>query len=126
MADTLLDAVVLINVQVSTNWYWQLSYKSVIRIRAGLLDLLTQKMLRLRQEKGVESKVMTMMISDVQRIMSALSWVHELWVTPVETGLGIWLLWLQLGPSSLTVLGLALGMLTQRFDILFQDPLIML
>src|SRR4051812_26022078 len=66
-------------------------------------------MMRLRQEKGIESKVLTLMISDVQRIMGALAYGHEFWVAPIETGLATWLLWRQIGPSSLTVLGIALS-----------------
>jgi ATP-binding cassette subfamily C (CFTR/MRP) protein 1 len=64
--------------------------------------------MRLRQERGVESKVLTLMISDVQRTMGALAYGHEFWAAPIETGLATWLLWREIGPSSLTVLGIAL------------------
>ena len=65
--------------------------------------------MKLPQKDGVESKAMTLMISDVQRIVGALSFVHEFWASPLETALATWLLWRQVGPSALTVLGVALG-----------------
>jgi ATP-binding cassette subfamily C (CFTR/MRP) protein 1 len=80
-----------------------------MKVRGGLMGTISDKMMRLRQEKGVDSKVLTLMISDVQKIIGALAYGHELWVAPTETGLATWLLWRQIGPSSLTVLGIALS-----------------
>lgn len=83
-------------------------------------------MQKLRQENGVEAKILTLMISDVQRITSALAYMHEVWAVPLETGMGTWLLLRQVGPSSLTVLGIVLrkyncdcletGVLKDRFE----------
>lgn len=66
-------------------------------------------MFRLRHEKGVEAKVLTLMVSDLQRIVTSFVFIHDLWSSPVDTALATWLLWRQIGPSSLTVLALALG-----------------
>jgi ATP-binding cassette subfamily C (CFTR/MRP) protein 1 len=76
-------------------------------MRGGLVDAIFEKMLKLKQDKQTEAKVMTLMISDVQRITRTLSYMHELWSAPIETGIAVWLLWRQIGPSSLSVLGLA-------------------
>lgn len=79
-------------------------------IRGGILDSISQKLLRLSMsERGTEAKALTLMVSDVQRIVASLAYIHELWASPIETAIGTWLLWRQLGPSSLTVLGVALG-----------------
>jgi len=64
-----------------------------------------------KQDNGGESKMLTLMITDVQRISGTMVYIHELWAGPLETGLATWLLWRQLGPSSLTVLATAFGML---------------
>ncbi|KAI4863021.1 putative ATP-binding cassette transporter [Hypoxylon rubiginosum] len=100
--------LVYAGIAFSTGYYWHLSYKCVTKIRGGLLDAIFQKTLRLKQEKGVESKILTLMISDVHRIVTTLAYVHELWTAPLETAIGTWLLWRQVGPSSLTILGIAL------------------
>ncbi|KAF2277337.1 putative ATP-binding cassette transporter [Westerdykella ornata] len=91
--------------------YWQLNYKAVIMVRGGLVDSIFEKILKLKEDKDLESKALTLMISDVQRIVSSGAYFHELWAALVETGIATWLLWRQVGPSSLAVLGLALGTL---------------
>lgn len=74
-----------------------------------MITALSHKLLRIKQEKGIESKVLTMTISDLQRITAALRFSQEIWIAPVETGIGTWLLWRQVGPSSLAALGIVLG-----------------
>nr|A0A8J9WHR9.1 RecName: Full=ABC-type transporter phomO; AltName: Full=Phomopsin biosynthesis cluster protein O [Diaporthe leptostromiformis]BDA39144.1 ABC transporter [Diaporthe leptostromiformis] len=104
----LIGATFLIytGIAVSTGWYWSLSYKNVTKIRGGLVDGVSQKMLRLSQQHGTESKVLTMMINDVYRITSTLAYAHELWVAPIETAIGTWMLCRHVGPPGLVVLGI--------------------
>lgn len=86
-----------------------MSYKCVTKLRGGLIAGISDKMMRLQQEAGLESKVFTLIIADVQKITGALAYLHEIWAALLETGLATWLLWRQIGPSSLTVLGIALS-----------------
>jgi hypothetical protein len=79
-------------------------------------------MLRLREDKEIESKALTLTINDAQRISTSLTYIHELWAGLLETGLATWLLWRQVGPSSLTVLGLALSMF-MRISLVFPNTL---
>ena len=72
--------------QVADGWYRHLSYKIVAKLRAGLTDAITQKLLRLRLEKGLESKVLTLMVTDMQRVCQAFVSMHDLWSAPVDTG----------------------------------------
>lgn len=83
-------------------------------VRGGLVEIIFDKTLKLREDKNNESKTLTLMVSDAQRINSALQLMHELWAGPLETGLATWLLWRKVGPSSLTILGMALGLCTYR------------
>lgn len=83
--------------------------KCVTNIRGGLITALSHKMLKIKQDKGVEAKVLTIMIGDLQRIIGALGFVQEVWISPIETAIGTWLLWRQVGPSSLAALGIVLG-----------------
>jgi hypothetical protein len=69
-------------------------------------------MLRLRHEKGVEAKVLTLVIGDVHRISTVSAFVHEFWAAPIEAGIGVWLLWRQVGPASLAVLAVAASRLS--------------
>ncbi|KAF4626586.1 hypothetical protein G7Y89_g11569 [Cudoniella acicularis] len=96
-------------------------------VRGGLVGGIFEKILKLPYDKSTEAKAMTLMISDVQRISSALIHIHELWAGPLETALAIWLLWRQVGPSSLSVLGIALGkfkFMSSDFIQLMRDSII--
>lgn len=108
---------------MSTGWYWSLSYKNVAKIRGGLVDGVSQKMLRLSQQHGTESKVLTVMINDVYRITSTLAFSHELWVAPIETAIGTWLLCRQVGPPGLVVLGIIGGKLCPLLLFMGSPPL---
>jgi hypothetical protein len=78
-------------------------------VRGGLSVTVFEKLLRLREDIGLESRVMTLMFSDIQRIMSSLIYVHELWAGIVETGLATWLLYRQIGVACFAMLGIALS-----------------
>ncbi|KAF5876101.1 putative abc multidrug protein [Botrytis fragariae] len=95
-------------IAISTGWYWHMSYKYATKLRGGLIAKISDKLLRLKQETGLESKVFTLVIADVDKIISASAYIHEIWAVVLETGLATWLLWRQIGPSSLTVLAVAL------------------
>ncbi|THV51237.1 hypothetical protein BGAL_0118g00200 [Botrytis galanthina] len=95
-------------IAISTGWYWHMSYKYATKLRGGLIAKISDKLMRLRHETGLESKVFTLVIADVDKIVSASAYIHEIWAVVLETGLATWLLWRQIGPSSLTVLAVAL------------------
>lgn len=66
-------------------------------------------MMMLKSGKDIDSKVMTLMISDIERIEKAWVFIHEVWAAPMEIGLATWLLWRQVGPASMGVFALAIG-----------------
>ena len=67
------------------------------------------KMLRLPEDAGTESKAMALMVADVQRIATGLSYLHEIWATITEAAVFTYLLQDRVGTSSLAVVGLAIG-----------------
>ena len=52
---------------------------------------------------------MTLMSNDVQRIVRGLENFHEVWASTIEVCMAIWLLQLQLGWATMTVLAVFLG-----------------
>ncbi|KAI1128256.1 putative ATP-binding cassette transporter [Nemania abortiva] len=100
--------LVYAGIAVCTGWYYYMTFKMTTRVRGGLITAISHKMLRIKQEKGIESKLLTLMISDIQRITAALRFSQEIWIAPIETAIGTWLLWRQVGPTSLTALGIVL------------------
>ncbi|KAI0109485.1 putative ATP-binding cassette transporter [Nemania sp. FL0031] len=109
--------LVYAGIAVCTGWYYYMTFKMTTRVRGGLVTALSHKMLRIKQDKGVESKVLTLMISDIQRITAALRFSQEIWIAPIETAIGTWLLWRQVGPTSLTALAIVLVCLFASFFI---------
>ncbi|KAF2218105.1 hypothetical protein CERZMDRAFT_119613 [Cercospora zeae-maydis SCOH1-5] len=95
-------------IAVANAWYRTLGYRWATAGRALHTDLIVQKSARLVVDAGAEAQALTMMTSDVQRIVTATSFVHELWAAPLEAGVATWLLWRQLGPSALAALAMAL------------------
>ncbi|KAI0415678.1 putative ATP-binding cassette transporter [Xylaria grammica] len=100
--------LVYTGIAVATGWYYYATAKMITKVRGGLIAALNHKMLKIKQEKGNESKILTLMIGDIQRITVALGFAQEIWIAPIETAIGIWLLWRQVGPSSLAVLAIVL------------------
>ncbi|KDN63555.1 putative canalicular multispecific organic anion transporter 1 [Colletotrichum sublineola] len=102
-------APVIPRLAVSNSWYWRLTYKSVSIVRGGLVVVIFEKVLRLPEDVGIESQATTLMISDAQRIVSGLAFIHELWAGILETALATYLLQRIMGISSVAMLGLALA-----------------
>ena len=78
-------------------------------MRGGLVTLIFSKTLRLKEGEKAESRAMTLMTNDVQRIVTSLAFMHEVWAGILEATLATWLLERQVGLSSLTMVALALG-----------------
>lgn len=96
-----------VGIAAATGWYWHQAYRCAVIVRAGLATVIFEKVLRLPEGENVQSMATTLMVDDLQRIMSAIARGHEIWAGVIETGLATWLLYMQLGPSCFVMLGLA-------------------
>lgn len=71
--------------------------------RGSLVSLIFSKTLTIsalaNASKG--SNALTHMSTDVQRISRGLEALHELWASPVEVGIAVWLLERQMGAACL-------------------------
>ncbi|POS71828.1 canalicular multispecific organic anion transporter 1 [Diaporthe helianthi] len=96
-----------VGIAAATGWYWHLAYRCAVMIRCGLATTIFDKLLRVPEGQEVPALATTLMVDDLQRIMSAIARGHEIWAGVIETGLATWLLYRQLGPSCFVMLGLA-------------------
>jgi ATP-binding cassette, subfamily C (CFTR/MRP), member 1 len=94
---------------VCNGWYYQHVYKNATLVRGGLVTEIFRKLLQLPMSEKLESQTITLMSSDVERIMSSSVYLHETWASILEMLIATWLLVLQLGVSSISVFGLAVG-----------------
>ncbi|KAK3349094.1 canalicular multispecific organic anion transporter 1 [Lasiosphaeria hispida] len=96
-----------VGIAAATSWYWHQAYRCAVMVRGGLAIAIFEKLLRLPEGDELESKATTLMVGDLQRIMSAVARCHEVWAGTIDTGLATWLLYRQLGPSCFVMLGVA-------------------
>jgi hypothetical protein len=52
------------------------------------------------------------MNTDVDRVTASLKLLNEIWARLIEIGIGVWLLWRQLGAVSIAPITIVLGILT--------------
>jgi len=83
-------------------------YRCSVIARGGLVLAIFSKTLRLKENPETESRAMTLMVSDAQRISAGFAFVHELWAAVIEAAIFTYLLQDSMGLTSLCVLGLAI------------------
>jgi ATP-binding cassette, subfamily C (CFTR/MRP), member 1 len=98
-----------VGIAAATGWYWHQAYRCAVMVRLGLATAIFDKVLRLPEGEHVQATATTLMVEDLQRIMSATARGHEIWAGVIETGVATWLLYRQLGPSCFVMLGLTAG-----------------
>lgn len=81
------------------------------RIRAGLIASIFRHTVTLQETAVKDSTAITLMGTDVERIVQSLRLVHELWASIPEVAIGIWLLARQLGVASVVPLVICLASL---------------
>lgn len=68
-------------------------------LRSLLIDLVYRKTTRAIASSADDSKAVTLMSTDVERIQTGFLLMHELWATPIQVAVSYWLLYRQLGPA---------------------------
>ena len=99
----------LINLQVSTVLYSRQTYRFIIGIRGGLIAAIYRQTLELRTEDLGTASAITLMGTDVERIATGMRDIHEIWASPIDIGLAVWLLERQLAVSCIVPVILSLG-----------------
>ncbi|KAF7590553.1 hypothetical protein BBP40_002695 [Aspergillus hancockii] len=88
-------------------------------MRGGLISLLYDKTLELDMEKLTDSAAMSLMTTDIDSI--ATNWIntHEIWASPIDVGIGVYLLQQKLGIAYIARVALAL--LSQWEDLSLRE-----
>ncbi|KAL4811793.1 P-loop containing nucleoside triphosphate hydrolase protein [Aspergillus spinulosporus] len=84
-----------------------LSFISLITmIRGSLVPLMYRQTLRLDLGAVRNSAALTLMSVDIERVASGLRNLHEVWASPVDVALALWLLERQLGVAAVAPAGI--------------------
>ena len=84
--------------------YFHMCIRAGMRIRACLITNAFRKALKLSQtsrEKRTTGEIVNLMSTDCERLNSIMLWLHTAWSSPLQLIVALYLLWQQIGPSSL-------------------------
>ncbi|KAL6228992.1 hypothetical protein BDW75DRAFT_246137 [Aspergillus navahoensis] len=93
--------LVFLGQAISNGFYYQMTYRFVTAIRGSLCGLIYTKMLDLSSTALDESMAVSLMSTDTESICQSAATLHELWASPIESGVAIFLLHRQLGLAAL-------------------------
>lgn len=115
----LIGATVLIYVGLAlmTAQYTHRIYRTMTMIRGALTCLIYDKTLMLDPDIANDSAVVTLMSTDIERIMQGLERFDSLWASPIEIGVALYLLERELGLACLAPVVLTLFTTSGSFII---------
>ncbi|KAL4985081.1 hypothetical protein BDW68DRAFT_189949 [Aspergillus falconensis] len=90
-------ALVYVGLAVCTALYGYQNFRFVIRLRGGLISLIHKQTMHARAVDLGETTAITLMGTDVERIVSGFRSIHELWASLTEVGIAVYLLERQVG-----------------------------
>lgn len=102
--------------------YFQGCFVLGMRVRTALMAAVYKKALTVSNSTRKESTVgetVNLMSADAQRFMDLTNFIHLLWSSPMQIGLSVVFLWLELGPSVLA--GLAVMVLLVPINIVLAN-----
>ena len=78
-------------------------------IRAGLISMVYSQTVGMTTTALIDSEAITLMGTDVERIVSNLRNIHEIWASVLEVGVAIWLLEREIWISCIIPLIISIG-----------------
>ncbi|KAL1595346.1 hypothetical protein SLS60_010037 [Paraconiothyrium brasiliense] len=93
---------------VSSALYWHRHYRFLVMLRGILITAIFHKATELNIAALDSSTSVTLMSTDVERIVRGLLDMHEFWANVIQVGLCTWLIQIELGLACLVPIGVAL------------------
>lgn len=84
---------------ISTAFYGYYKQRAVYMIRGCLVAAIYQKTTQMKITAADDSAALTLMSSDVERILRGAERAHDLWANPVQVAIGCWLLYIKIGAA---------------------------
>lgn len=82
----------------SISSFTYLNVRFLAKVRTALVTAIFQKTVELNSTH-LDTSVLTLMSTDIERIQGGLSAIHDLWALPIQITIASWLLYRQLGPA---------------------------
>jgi ABC-type multidrug transport system fused ATPase/permease subunit len=85
-------------IALSTAVYWYLHFRTIMKLRAILATAIFAKARQVSSHK-LDDAVLTLMSTDVSRVVGGIQNVHEVWANTIEVALAAWLLEREIGAA---------------------------
>ncbi|KAL3444260.1 P-loop containing nucleoside triphosphate hydrolase protein [Aspergillus insuetus] len=85
-------AIVYMGIAILTAMFQHRSYRMVMTVRGGLILLIYDHTLTLNMASPSRNDSYTLISADIERIVSGLRSIHEIWASMIEIALSLWLL----------------------------------
>ncbi|KAF4549613.1 ABC transporter-like protein 1 [Elsinoe fawcettii] len=107
-------------IYVSSTFYWHRHYRFLFAVRGTLIAAIYDKAMRLAISQEDGASAVTMMSTDVERIVRGLFDLHEIWAHAVQVAIATWLIQTNLGlawvgPMVVSAVAAALTLYSTKF-----------
>lgn len=102
-------ALVYLGLAVSNSIYQYQNFRYTTRLRGGLIALVYQQAVHLREVDAGKTTAVALMGTDVERIVHSMTLFHAVWGSLLDIVIASWLLGLQLSLACLAPIVLVLG-----------------
>ncbi|OTA90463.1 hypothetical protein M434DRAFT_77909 [Hypoxylon sp. CO27-5] len=85
------------SIAISTSLYWYFHHRMLYMVRACLVTAIYAKTTEVRIGSEHENASLTLMTTDIERVMLGFRFMHEMWANLIEVAIASWLLYDLLG-----------------------------
>ncbi|MCJ1286054.1 hypothetical protein MMC26_005396 [Xylographa opegraphella] len=110
--------LIYVGLAISTATYKHKIYRLITMLHGGLVCLIYDTTLKIDSIEAGKLAAVTLMSTDIERIGAGFISIDSLWAGPIEAGIAIYLLELQLGPACIAPVIVAMACTTGAFSIM--------
>jgi ATP-binding cassette subfamily C (CFTR/MRP) protein 1 len=107
--------MIYVGIAVGTATYKHKIYRAMLAFRSGLIGIIHDSSLVLNSANAKDVAAVTLMSTDVDRIIAGIEMLDVIWATPIEVVLAIFMLGRQLGWACLSPLLISVSMYLDTF-----------
>ncbi|KAK8101492.1 hypothetical protein PG999_011866 [Apiospora kogelbergensis] len=100
--------LIYICIAVATAWGQHLSYRFAVMLRGVLVTTIYRSTLSMNLSVAEDATALSLMSTDVERIVMGMVHIHETWSTIVQVGIAMWILYTEVGAIFVAPIVLAL------------------
>ncbi|KAK7996619.1 hypothetical protein PG989_004659 [Apiospora arundinis] len=89
--------LVYLGITISGCIYWRLTYKCVVKMRGCLVAAVYEKTTNIETTRYDMTTAVPLISTDMERIITGLKDVHEIWANALQVAISVWLLYHELG-----------------------------